>query len=333
MELFRPNQNLLTLGFNLEDINYLNQILDLMNIKLIDDDNNVFDFNYLVIKMLKDEVFLNKFLKLYQELIPDLELYLLTGIGFDVASYHFKWYLFLLLLLHQDQYSSEIKVYLVSDEAYHKTYYSIFDIYFLMRRKHYDSLNNIFNLISKSNELERTGWLNANIPTNHKESIAEHMFNMYHLAKIYLKDDYEISEYDKKKILDMIMVHDLAENIIGDIAHPKKTIMDEIREDVEGKALFLGILINNHDSSYFDLWCEWSENKTINAMIAHDIDVLQFNYQFMTYASLYPNHFSDDEIRLWMRRHPKTLIGEELYQELIINNPKFKEKVGALIGK
>ena len=96
----------------------------------------------------------------------------------------------------------------------------------------------VFNLFAESNLLERSGWVGTNVPTNHKESIAEHMYVMYTMANIYLPNCLEISEYCKQKVLNMIMIHDLAETLTGDIPHPNKTDVDELKEDL----LTLGLI-------------------------------------------------------------------------------------------
>ena len=194
---------------------------------------------------------------------------------------------------------------------------------------------NYYVLCNKLKDVIRTGWVDWKVQRERVESIAEHMYFMYTLANIYLPKQYNEEGYDKSKILNMIMIHDLAETLTGDIPHPEKTAEDELNEDLIAKALWCSLLYNQVScaNEIYEAWNDWSLNLTFNAKVAHDFDAIQLNYQFFTYACKYPETYSDDNILRWTRRQPKTEIGKEIYTELILNNPKFKDRVGVIYGK
>ena len=330
MEFIRPSYNLSLIGFNYSDVDLLNKVLEQLDIELIDDSSQLFDFNSFTFEIIKSKSLREALIKAYQKEDAEIEQNLINNMGFDCASYHFRWSLFLLLIMSGNNYASEIKLFLDTDEAYLHYSIDIFAVFFMAYRKNYFSVNRIYNLIMDVNNIERTGWLNAEIPTNHKESISEHMFSMYHLTRMYLKDKSHLEGYNKETILRLSMIHDVVESIIGDIAYPTKNDNDEKEEENEGKALFIAYLYLTGDDSYYNDWCEWCDNSTINSLIAHDMDILQFNYRFMRYVKEYPNHFSDEEIKRWMRRSPKTMLGQELFKTIILDNELFKDLINKI---
>ena len=327
IEIVKPNKSLQFIGFDSLDIDRLSKVLEKMNINLIDDELRTLDLNDLSFLIVSNKEFRDNFISSFKELYPNLKDELINTLDLSLKDYHSKWNLFLLCLMFDDQSLDQL---LLIQQDYPLYVVSVIDSFLEMKRRGYKGKNDIYNIIQKCNAIERTGWLNAEVPTEHKESIAEHMFNMYHLGSIYLTNN---DGYNKERVLKLIMVHDLAETIIGDIAHPYKTANDDKKEDLAAKALFCSLMYYSEDSSYYEYWCEWEERITIESLIAHDLDSLQFNYQFMTYACKYPDCFSDDDVELWMRRRPKTELGLKLFNELIMENPLFKKRVGSVNGK
>ena len=62
--------------------------------------------------------------------------------------------------------------------------------------------------------MKRVQWVSRNI--DDPESISEHTFNTWLMAMLFLPDEYDSEDYNKKEILDMLLVHDLAEAVLGD---------------------------------------------------------------------------------------------------------------------
>jgi 5'-deoxynucleotidase YfbR-like HD superfamily hydrolase len=342
MRLSLPNENLKVFGFldidieNIRTILLDNHIQSLVEVDETADQS--FDLGEFVKLVISSKEFRFAVLDVCNTKIDGFPECLLNNFSLGPNSYSFKFNLFLLLVDSLNKNKEVLPLYnqfLELDRSNHRTHNTLLDAFFEMCRiKMYHKID-VVNLFANSNTLERSGWTGTNVPTPHKESIAEHMYFMYTLANIYLPNQYFEDGYDKNKILNMIMIHDLAETLTGDIPHPEKTEDDEIKEDLTAQALWCSLLYNQVSSAndIYEAWNDWSLNLTFNAKVAHDFDAIQLNYQFFTYACKYPETYSDDNILRWTRRQPKTEIGKEIYKELILNNPKFKDRVGVIYGK
>ncbi|MBQ2718432.1 MAG: HD domain-containing protein [Clostridia bacterium] len=201
---------------------------------------------------------------------------------------------------------------------------------FLNKKKQFSQKNTVCNIYSNAKNVLRTGWVEQNIPS--PESIVEHMYSCWFVGLLFLPKDYpQDSSYDKQKILNMLLIHDLAETELEDIAKyekPKYPDYNE-RENYKIMSLFLKGTYKNIDSmsDYVYAWDEWYEQKTLNAKIAKDIDVIQAIYQFLLYYLKHPNNFDEERKRLWLKEknEVKTPIGRTILNELVFNNDLFKE--------
>jgi nucleoside phosphorylase/5'-deoxynucleotidase YfbR-like HD superfamily hydrolase len=144
-------------------------------------------------------------------------------------------------------------------------------------------------------KIERTGWLRRRRDAlgEHKafwneiriESVAEHLVGVLGLAEIFLRSDPEGEEkYDKRKVIEMILVHDLAESRLG----------DQLPKYNDPKLEEIAIWKYGAFETYRgigDLWRvplllqEFNEGETVTAKIAKDLDRLQFILQARAYAA------------------------------------------------
>ena len=342
MRVILPTLDLKIFGFREEDVINLQKVLKSDNLKnyfeLEEIDGMLFDLGALVYEIIKDRNFRIDFLKTCYLELDDFPNCILNNMPLNPNELSFKLNLFLLLIDSLNQKNCINPLYqqfLELDKRAYRMNNSLLDAFFTMCRLGLIDMINVVNLFAESNCIERSGWVGTNVPTNHKESIAEHMYMMYTLANLYLPNEYDDCEYDKQKILNMIMIHDLAETIIGDIPHPNKTNADELKEDLVAKALCCNLLYNSSNASetIYEAWNEWNLNLSINANIAHDFDAIQLNYQFFTYACKYPNTYTDENILSWTRRQPKTEIGKRIYKEVILNNSKFSSRINVIKNK
>ena len=342
MRVILPSQELKIFGFKEQDILNLSNVLgseklkDYITLEVID--GQIFDFGALVNELIKNKNFRNDFLIACYEKINDFPNSIFNNMPLNANEYSFKLNLFLLLIdsLNKENIINPLYLqFLNLDKCIKRNNNSLLDAFFEMCRTNLYDITKVFNLFAGSNTLERSGWTGTNVPTPHKESIAEHMYVMYTMANIYLPSKLDDVEYNKDKILKMIMIHDLAETLTGDIPHPNKTIEDDIKEDLIAKALWCSLLYNEASSAseIYEAWNDWSLDLSINAHIAHDFDSIQLNYQFFTYACKYPETYSDYNITRWTRRQPTTEIGKKIYKEVILNNPIFSSRIGVIKDK
>lgn len=135
-------------------------------------------------------------------------------------------------------------------------------------------------LISRLKHLPRKGWVLNNITT--PETVASHMYRMA-MCILLLPP-----QYDSNKLIKMALVHDLAESIVGDItpadripALEKKTMEENAMKDIvslipEWNRLFV-----------MDLWKEYEDSVTPDAIIVKDLDIFDMILQAFEYEKMY----------------------------------------------
>lgn len=95
------------------------------------------------------------------------------------------------------------------------------------------------------------------------------------------------ADLDKKnteKILKMILLHDLAESLVGDITPDK--LSRESKTGIENKAMrkILGCLPCPLSEEYLLLWNEFQQNSSDESRIVHQIDKLEMALQARIYS-------------------------------------------------
>ena len=329
IEMIKPNENLKKLGFSDVDIINLNRALESTNLNLIKNDLEVTNLMDLSFYLLSDKDFKKTFLNNY--IIKDVK-------KEENKTLFYKWNLMInILSIDEKKQALDGKTKEILEEIIEekRNYNSLIDAFLEMKRGSFNDTISAYNLCSKVAEIERSGWIIKKVGTLHKESIAEHMYNMYLMASFFLPEKLDDKTYDKDRILKMIMIHDLGETLTGDIPNPSKKESDEVKEDLKAKSIWCKLIYDGNPNGkiFYDLWEEWYYATSINSLIAHDFDIIQLIYQFMTYATLYKDTFSSEDVLNWTKRKPVTAIGKKIYQEVIINNPKFKERSKEIYGK
>ncbi len=185
-----------------------------------------------------------------------------------------------------------------------------------------------FNKFSKASNIERTGWVKAEIPA--PENIVEHMYNCWLIGMLYLPESYDTDGYDKNRILQMLLIHDLGETETGDICRPdkvKKQVYYDRQEKMAMQSLLLsGTYPDSADiSEYLERWNDWSLKTGINYSVAKDIDNIQTIFQFCTYYIQHPDKFNLDKIVYWLTgiNELETEIGKSIARKIIKKNPAF----------
>lgn len=171
--------------------------------------------------------------------------------------------------------------------------------------------------------VKREGWIRRKV--DGPESIADHMYGCYMLGMFFLPNnahqciDYNIPDienylnYSKEAILEMLLLHDLAEVKIGDIVTPEK-----VRKDLENENAFFDYCEFLCSFPYIyglgnqkKVWDEFISNSTINAKIANDIDKIEPLIQ----AYIYKKNGNVIDLKEWKdyaRKNVKTSLGKQL---------------------
>lgn len=188
----------------------------------------------------------------------------------------------------------------------------------------------IYNRYRGLREIKRNQWLEKKIED--PESIAEHTFSAWIMAMFFLPEEYNADGYSKREILDMLLVHDMAEADVGDqtisLNEPTRELkkQNEILKKLFVKGTYPDMANLTH---FYNVWTGYYNGTSINARVARDINLLQTVYTFFEYYCAYPDHFEPNDIEKWMaeKNNLKTELGYELFDRLITNNQAYKEAV------
>jgi putative hydrolase of HD superfamily len=95
----------------------------------------------------------------------------------------------------------------------------------------------------------------------------------------------DLENYNTEKILKIILLHDLAESIIGDIT--PEQISKEEKTTLENKAIkkILNHLPISLKKQYTVLWEEYQSNNSKEARIVHQLDKLEMALQAKIYSN------------------------------------------------
>lgn len=133
----------------------------------------------------------------------------------------------------------------------------------------------------------REGWRKRGLKhSDHVESVADHTMGAYLLGRLLLPDRGTSPGYDKRQVLDMVLIHDLAEAWTGDIVSPEKT--DSHRDKENEWFEYLG-LAGTYDgfadcSTIYSQWRAYDAKAEVNAQIAHEVQDLDMLVQLYRYT-------------------------------------------------
>ncbi|KAI8980439.1 HD domain-containing protein [Pilobolus umbonatus] len=135
-----------------------------------------------------------------------------------------------------------------------------------------------FHTIESLKRTKRTGWLDNGV--QQAESISDHMHRMGIMAMLITDP-----AVDRNKCIKMAVVHDLAEAVVGDIT-PYAGVSKEDKFKLEQDAMngFRTLLGNTEAANeIIDLWNEYEEGKTSEALLVKDLDKFEMIVQALEY--------------------------------------------------
>ncbi len=137
-----------------------------------------------------------------------------------------------------------------------------------------------FNTSAKLKKIPRQGWIDK-LSLNTPESVADHTFSMAMIGMIFS----DLEDYNTEKILKIILLHDLAESVIGDIT--PQQILKEQKIELENNAMkeILSNLPDRLQKQYTALWMEYQLNYSKEAQLVHQIDKLEMALQAKIYSN------------------------------------------------
>ncbi|XP_053972810.1 5'-deoxynucleotidase HDDC2-like isoform X2 [Hylaeus volcanicus] len=125
--------------------------------------------------------------------------------------------------------------------------------------------------------MKRTGWVIRNI--SDPETIAGHMYRMAMLS--FLVDNKD--NLDKVKIMQMALIHDLAECIVGDIT-PHDGIPPDVKHRLEDEAMEdICKLLGDKGPMILEMFREYEKQESPEAKYVKDLDRLDLIMQAYEY--------------------------------------------------
>ena len=135
------------------------------------------------------------------------------------------------------------------------------------------------NIAANLKTVPRQGWIDK-LSIKNPESVADHTYSMAIIGMV-LSDS---QKYNTEKILKMILLHDLAESITGDVTPEQKSQQEKkFLEDKTMKNILLQ-LPESLQKQYLHLWYEYQTNDSNEANFVHQIDKLEMAIQAKIYS-------------------------------------------------
>jgi 5'-deoxynucleotidase len=140
------------------------------------------------------------------------------------------------------------------------------------------NLVSFFRIVCNLKAIKRSGWIHKSNITS-PESVADHSYSMCMMSMILA----EIMNLDSGYIMKMVIIHDLAESMVGD--HMPDNKSSEEKQLLEDKAMkkIISKLPNSLRKNYLRIWNEYINNITVNAKFVHNMDKLEMALQAKEY--------------------------------------------------
>ena len=139
---------------------------------------------------------------------------------------------------------------------------------------------NFFNTAANLKKISRQGWIDK-LSIDKPESVADHTFSMAIMGMIFS----DLENHNTEKILKIILLHDLAESITGDMT--PEQISKEEKTVLENNIIkkILSDLPPALQKQYCVLWEEYQLNNSKEAKIVHQLDRLEMALQAKIYSN------------------------------------------------
>ncbi|TID23764.1 hypothetical protein E2P81_ATG03331 [Venturia nashicola] len=142
-----------------------------------------------------------------------------------------------------------------------------------------------FHLLERLKTTKREGWCRFGISTG--ESISDHMYRMSLMTMLASPD--LAKRIDIPRCMQMALIHDMAESLVGDITPmdgvPKKekSRREEETMDYICKGLLGEVNGGINGEQIKKIWKEYEDSETPESHFVHDIDKLELMYQMVEY--------------------------------------------------
>lgn len=147
--------------------------------------------------------------------------------------------------------------------------------------------------------MNRQGWVDAGI--SGAESVADHSFGVGMMAML-LSDEIGL---DTLRVLQMALLHDVAESITGDIIPGTITATQKKRQEHEAMCILLELLPITLRDRYAAVWREYTKHESPEAILVRDADRLDMALQ----AARYNNRMDPSTLESFYRSAKQGISG------------------------
>jgi putative hydrolase of HD superfamily len=161
--------------------------------------------------------------------------------------------------------------------------------------------------IGRLKEVPRTGWLDRGIPPAEAESVADHSFGVALLAWLLAPD-----ELDRSRVVELALLHDLAESAVGDATPYDRETLRNLDPDTRRNWLnqrhvrteeqraakqarevaaieqLAATLSEDRRALLLQRWAELTERSTPESKFVKEMDILETWLQSRRYAERHP---------------------------------------------
>jgi putative hydrolase of HD superfamily len=138
------------------------------------------------------------------------------------------------------------------------------------------SLIEFFKRSGKLKKVSRSGWMRVGIKS--PESVADHTFRTALLCMIFSS----LEGLDELKMLQMALIHDLPEVIVGDLTPSEKIKSDKNSEEDAMRSL-LALLPKEVRGKCIKVWHEYTTSETDEAKAVRQLEKLEMALQAREY--------------------------------------------------
>ncbi|MDO8593788.1 MAG: HD domain-containing protein [bacterium] len=108
----------------------------------------------------------------------------------------------------------------------------------------------------------------------HSESVAEHVFALWFLAQYFLPLEDPKRQLNVEKLFQILLFHDFAEVVHGDIPYHQKTEVDEKHERAAAKIVFESLPAPLGETAY-KRWKEFEQKQSPESRFAQALDKIE----------------------------------------------------------
>lgn len=195
-------------------------------------------------------------------------------------------------------------------------------------------MQEIYEFYKKYNQLQnvlRKGWLMRNVPAERKESDSDHTLQTILLADLIIRK-YNLTDINLTKVLEMLLIHEIGETIIGDVSMIEEDYKKKKSNESQAVKEQLECLGEELSTYYYNLWLEFEQKETKEAILSYFIDKIDPVLK----AKQYDEEYNTNKYFEEFYTHAKEVLQTNDFYGIIANNlngEEYRHIKEQLIGK